>query len=85
MRIASSLGLAVLGVIVALLVFGSDRSIGQQPERPVTWEYKVHLADAHPPEDEFNALGKDGWELSLIVPRTNYVQVVYVFKRKRPK
>jgi hypothetical protein len=50
-----------------------------------TWEYKVVTAEASSgalPEEDLNALGKDGWELTGVATADGKQQ--FCFKRRRP-
>jgi hypothetical protein len=51
-------------------------------ERP-QWEYKIMTrgSDELLTEEELNALGKDGWELSGVTPSPTHVQ--FYFKRAK--
>jgi hypothetical protein len=43
------------------------------------WQYKVLTRDLVPGEEELNALGKEGWELSGVL--THHGAVHFYFKR----
>jgi hypothetical protein len=74
----------VTGFIVLLVgwvIVSASQSVGQPPQSGTQWEYRIAICSfvVH----EFNAIGRDGWELVTIsenAPNSGYVAV---YKRPR--
>ncbi len=74
-----SLLTGLIALLLGWVILSRSQSAGQPPLTTTQWEYKVAICDfqAH----DFNAIGREAWELVTIsenAPNTGYVAV---FKR----
>jgi hypothetical protein len=73
-----------LGVALLLAMNAGTTSNAQEKVVPVTkWEYKI--IHSYPSENDFNAYGAQGWELSGVVGHLPDFSPPVTFIFKRPK